>query len=60
MPVLTLPNIQQPFEIKIDALDYIVSAALTQHGNPMEYHSETCLDTVRKYPTYAKEMYSII
>ena len=26
----------------------------------MEYHSETLSDTVHKYPTYDKEMYSIV
>jgi hypothetical protein len=26
----------------------------------MEYHSETLSDTIRKYPTYEKDMYSIV
>ena len=51
---------QQPFGIEIDALEYAVGIVLTQHGNPMAYHSETLLDAVRKYPTYDKEMYSIV
>jgi hypothetical protein len=58
--VLTLPDLQQPFEIEIDAYDYAIGAVLTQHGHPVEYHSETLFDTVRKYPTYDKEMYSIV
>ena len=33
---------------------------LTQHGHRMVYHSETLLDVVREYPTYDKEMYSIV
>jgi hypothetical protein len=33
---------------------------LTQHGHPMAYHSETLSDTICKYPTYEKEMYSIV
>jgi hypothetical protein len=37
-----------------------VGAVLTQHGHPMAYHSETLSDMVRKYPTYDKEMYSIV
>jgi nitrate reductase beta subunit len=56
----SLPDLQQPFEIKTDALDYVVGAALTQHGHPMSYYSETLYDAVRKYPTYDKEMYSIV
>ena len=59
-PVLSLPDLQQPFEIETDASDYAVGAILTQHGHPMAYHSETLLDAVRKYPTYDKEMHSIV
>jgi hypothetical protein len=59
-PVLSLPDLQQPFEIETDASDYVVGIVLTQHGHPVAYHSETLSDTVRKYPTYDKEMYSIV
>ena len=59
-PVLTLPDLQQPFEIETDASDYAIGAVLTQQGHPMAYHSETLSDTVHKYPTYDKEMYSIV
>jgi hypothetical protein len=59
-PVLSLSDLQHPFEIKTDASYYVVGAVLTQHGHPVAYHSETLLDNVRKYPTYDKEMYSIV
>jgi hypothetical protein len=59
-PVLSLPNLQQPFKIATDASDYVVGTILTQHGHLVEYHSETLSDIVRKYPTYDKEMYSIV
>jgi hypothetical protein len=59
-PVLSLPDLQQPFKIETDASDYVVGAVLTQHGHPVAYHSETLFDTVQKYPTYDKEMYSIV
>jgi hypothetical protein len=58
--VLSLLNLQQLFEIEIDASDYVVGIVLTQHGHPVAYHSETLLDTIQKYPTYDKEMYSIV
>ena len=58
--VLTLPDLQQPFEIEIDAFDYAIGEVLTQHGHPVAYHSETLFNTVRKYPTYEKEMYYIV
>jgi hypothetical protein len=53
-PLLSLPNLQQPFEIKIDALDYVVGLILTQHVHPVAYNSETLSDVVCKYPTYDK------
>ena len=56
--MLTLPYFQQPFEIKIDASDYAI--VLTQQAHLVAYHSETLSDIVRKYPTYDKEMYSIV
>ena len=59
-PVLTLPDLQQPFEIETDASNYAIGAVLTQHGHPVAYHSETFSDTVCKYLTYDKEMYSIV
>eukprot|EP00253_Pinus_taeda_P003516 PITA_03516 len=58
--VLTLSDLQQPFQVKIDASDYAIGAILTQHEHLVAYHSETLLDIVRKYPTYDKEMYSIV
>jgi hypothetical protein len=58
--MLSLPDLQQPFEIETDASDYVVGVVLTQHGHPMAYHSETLSYTIHKYPTYEKEMYSIV
>ena len=58
--VLSVPDLQQPFEIETDASDYAVGVVLTQHEHPVQYHSETLSDAVLKYPTYDKEMYSIV
>ena len=59
-PVLSLPDLQHPFKIETDASDYTVGAVLTQYGYPVAYHSDILSDAVRKYPTYDKEMYSIV
>ena len=59
-PILSLPDLQKPFEIEIDALDYAIGIVLTQHGNYVAYHSDTLSDVVRKYHIYDKEMYSIV
>jgi hypothetical protein len=59
-PILSLPYLKHPFEIETDASDYVVGTVLTQHDHPVAYHSETLSYTVHKYPTYDKEMYSIV
>jgi hypothetical protein len=59
-PILSLPHLQQPFEIETDASDYAVGSVLTLHDHLMAYHSETLSDVICKYPTYIKEMYSIV
>lgn len=58
-PVLTLPDLQQPFAIYTNALDYATGAVLANHKHRVAYHSETLSDTIQKYHTYDKEMYSI-
>jgi hypothetical protein len=47
-PVLSLPDLQQPFVIETDASDYVVGVVLTQHGHPVAYHSETLSNVVCK------------
>jgi hypothetical protein len=39
-PVISLPNLQQPFDIEAYASDYVVGAVITQHDHPMAYHSD--------------------
>jgi hypothetical protein len=58
--VLSLSDLQQPFDIDIDASDYVVGAFLTHHGHLVTYHSEKLFDTIQKYPTYDKKMHSIV
>jgi hypothetical protein len=59
-PVLSLLDLQQLFEMENDASNYVVGIVLTQHGHPIVYHSDTLSYINRKYPTYDKEMYSIV
>ena len=59
-PMLTLLDLQQPSEVKTDASHYVIRAVFTQHGHLVAYHSEKLSNTVKKYPTYDKEMYSIV
>jgi hypothetical protein len=55
-PVLSLLDLQHPFEIDIDASDYDVGVIITQHDHPVAYHRETLSNVFHKYPTYDKEM----
>jgi hypothetical protein len=53
-PILSIPYLQQPFEIETNASDHAVGVVLTEHDHPMAYHSETLSYDVCKYPTYDK------
>ena len=55
-PMLSLLDLQQPFEIETYTSDYTVGIVLTQYDHPVAYHSETLSDAIHKYPTYNKEM----
>eukprot|EP00253_Pinus_taeda_P036442 PITA_36442 len=46
IPVLTLPELQQSFDIDTDASDYVIGVVLTQHGHLVAYHSEILPDTI--------------
>jgi hypothetical protein len=59
-PILIMSYLQQPFDIETDALGYAIGVVLTQHGKLVSYHSETLSDGVCIYPTYDKDMYSIV
>ena len=60
MPVLALPDLQHPFEIETDAIEYAMGAVLMQHKKPICFHSETFTLEEVKYPTYDKELYALV
>ena len=47
--VLSLPDLQQLFDIEIEASDYTVGVILTEHGHPMAYHNETLYSIAQAY-----------
>ena len=59
-PVLALPNLIQPSEIKTDASDYAMGTIFLQHGKPIVFHFETFNGAVTNYPTYDKEIYVLV
>jgi hypothetical protein len=57
---LALLDVIQPFEIHTDASDYAMGAVLLQHGKPITFHSDTFNGVVVNYPTYDKELYTLV
>jgi hypothetical protein len=49
--MVSLLDLQHPFEIEIDASDYVVGAVLTQHRHLVAYNSETLSYIICNYPT---------
>jgi hypothetical protein len=49
--VLVLPNLQNPFEVEIDASGYSMGVVSMQGGRTVCYHSKVFHGVVLKYPT---------
>ena len=60
VPVLALPDLQQPFEIKTNINGYAMGAVLMQQKKPICYHSEKSSQAVINYSTYAKELFAMV
>jgi hypothetical protein len=57
---LALSYLQHPFEIQTDASGYPMGIVLMQRGKPICYHYETFTQAVIKYPTYDKELCTLV
>jgi len=58
--VSSLPDLRQPFEIQMGASDYAMGLVLMQHGNPISFHFENFNGAMTNYPTYDKEIYTLV
>jgi penicillin V acylase-like amidase (Ntn superfamily) len=58
--MLMLPNLHKPFEVEMDASGYAMREVLMQGGRLVCYHFEVFYGVVFNYPTYEKELYSLI
>ena len=59
-PVLSLPNLNKPFELHTDAFDFTISSVLMQDGHPIVFESWKLNDNERRYTVQEKEMAVVI
>ena len=59
-PIPVLSDLQQPFEIEIDASGYAMGTILMQHKKPIRYHYKTFSKTTINYSTSHKELHALV
>ena len=60
LPVLALPNFEQPFEIETYASGVRVGVVLTQMNKPIAFYSHTLAMRDRAKPVYERELMAVV
>jgi penicillin V acylase-like amidase (Ntn superfamily) len=59
-PILTFPNLHKLFEVETDASGYVMGVVLMEGGKLVCYHSKMFHRGLLNYPTYDKELYTLV
>ena len=59
-PVLTLLDIEKPFEVQTDASDFAIGGLLLQGRHPIAFESRKLSETERRYTAQEKELLAVI
>ncbi|PKI77049.1 hypothetical protein CRG98_002552 [Punica granatum] len=60
IPILVLPDFQQPFELHSDALKVGIGAVLSQNSKPIAFFSGKLTGAKVRYNTYDVEFYAVV
>ncbi len=64
-PILLMPNLENPFELEVDASSFAIGATLSQQDergrwHPVAFYSETLSEAERNYDVYNRELLAIV
>jgi len=64
-PILLMPNLENPFELEVDASSFAIGATLSQQDergrwHPVAFFSKTLSEAERNYDVYDRELLAIV